>query len=140
MLIYTTNSSRSRLSRPFPSFAVLSVEKPSKAAAGEAEGGDEEEEACPEPDHWGPDCQCFEDDTAYFSNNHRLGSENPQPSRVACQESCAETPECNYWTWGKGSPMGPCYLKTKRENVTPGLKDYVSGAKNCKLPETMGLG
>ena len=33
---------------------------------------------------------------------------------------------------------GPCYLKTARENVTPGLADYVSGSKHCALPEQRG--
>ena len=33
---------------------------------------------------------------------------------------------------------GPCYLKTARDNVTPGLDSYVSGSKHCKLPEAEG--
>lgn len=81
-----------------------------------------------------PNCVCYEEDTAYFGNNARVGSDNPQPSMAACQKSCAADSSCEFWTWGKGTPTGPCYLKTKRENVTPNLKSYVSGSKNCRLP------
>ena len=82
-----------------------------------------------------PSCSCVEDNTAYFGNNARVGSSNPQPSRAACARSCREHPECQFWTWGKGSPMGPCYLKHSRDNVSPGLNSYVSGSKLCVLPE-----
>ena len=66
------------------------------------------------------------------------GQENFQPSRAACQRACAQHPTCEFWTWGKGEPRGPCYLKTARDNVTPGLDSYVSGSKHCKLPEAEG--
>ncbi len=79
-----------------------------------------------------PECSCFEDDTAYFGNNHLIGHENMKKSARECQLSCEETEECNYWTWGKGRPEGPCYLKTKRENVRGNLTSYVSGSKKCK--------
>ena len=94
---------------------------------------------CPEGT-WGtpPSCSCVEDNTAYFGNNARVGSSNPQPSRAACARSCREHPECQFWTWGKGSPMGPCYLKHSRDNVSPGLASYVSGSKLCVLPESEG--
>ena len=94
---------------------------------------------CPK-DYFGspPECKCYEDNTAYFGNNEVTGSDNPQPSRVACQRSCAQHPTCQYWTWGKGEPTGPCYLKSARDNVTPGLSTYVSGTKHCKLPEAQG--
>ena len=94
---------------------------------------------CPEGT-WGtpPSCSCVEDNTAYFGNNARVGSSNPQPSRAACARSCREHPECQFWTWGKGSPMGPCYLKHSRDNVSPGLTSYVSGSKLCVLPESEG--
>ena len=82
-----------------------------------------------------PSCSCVEDNTAYFGNNARVGSSNPQSSRAACARSCREHPECQFWTWGKGSPMGPCYLKHSRDNVSPGLNSYVSGSKLCVLPE-----
>ena len=90
---------------------------------------------CP-PDTYGPECACFEDETAYFGNNERLGNENPQPSRHACQQSCQHHPSCLFWTWGKAEPTGPCYLKTKRDNVGYNLTNYVSGNKFCKLPES----
>ena len=95
--------------------------------------------SCPEGT-WGspPSCSCVEDNTAYFGNNARVGSSNPQPSRAACARSCREHPECQFWTWGKGSPMGPCYLKHSRDNVSPGLTSYVSGSKLCVLPESEG--
>jgi hypothetical protein len=89
---------------------------------------------CPEGTY-GDDCSCFEDNAAYFGNNDRLGNENPQPSRHACQQSCQHHPGCKFWTWGKAEPTGPCYLKTKRENVGYNLTSYVSGNKFCKLPE-----
>lgn len=94
---------------------------------------------CPK-DYFGspPECKCYEDNTAYFGNNEVTGSDNPQPSRGACQRSCAQHPTCQFWTWGKGEPTGPCYLKSARENVTPGLSTYVSGSKHCKLPEAQG--
>ena len=92
--------------------------------------------SCP-PGHFGtpPACSCVEDNTAYFGNNARVGSSNPQPSRAACARSCREHPECEFWTWGKGEPMGPCYLKHSRDNVSPGLPSYVSGSKHCRLEE-----
>ena len=80
-----------------------------------------------------PNCFCYEEDTAYFGNNAKVGSDNPQPSKEACQQSCAASPDCQFWTWGRGTPTGPCYLKTKRENATPNLKSYVSGSKHCDL-------
>ncbi|QQP37700.1 Uncharacterized protein FKW44_018076, partial [Caligus rogercresseyi] len=86
-------------------------------------------------DHKARDDPCLEDNTAYFGNNYRIGSENPQPSRLACRESCANHPECLYWTWGKGDPTGPCYLKTARMNVQTNISHYVSGSKLCILPE-----
>ena len=58
--------------------------------------------------------------------------------RSACRRSCAEHSECSYWTWGKGTPTGPCYLKTSRDGVTHGMTDYVSGSKGCLLPEDKG--
>ena len=85
-----------------------------------------------------PECKCYEDNTAYFGNNVQVGSDNHQASRAACQRSCAQHPTCQYWTWGKGTPTGPCYLKTARDNVTPGLDSYVSGSKHCTLPEAKG--
>ena len=40
------------------------------------------------------ECVCYEDNTAYFGNNHRFGAENPQLSRLSCQNSCESHPEC----------------------------------------------
>ncbi len=91
---------------------------------------------CP-PDTYGEGCTCFEDNTAYFGNNIRIGNDNPQPSRLACQQSCENHPSCTHWTWGKATPTGPCYLKTKRENVGHNLDSYVSGSKLCQLPEAV---
>ena len=94
---------------------------------------------CADPGtQFGSDCACFEDNTAYFGNNRVVGSENPQPSRSACRRSCAEHAECAYWTWEKGTPTGPCYLKTSRDRVTHGMTAYVSGTKGCLLPEDKG--
>jgi hypothetical protein len=53
-------------------------------------------------------------------------------SARACAQACLQHADCNYWTWGKGSPEGPCYLKTKRENVRSGLPSYISGTKECR--------
>ena len=40
-----------------------------------------------------PHCKCYEDNTAYFGNNFgNNGWGNRQPSRAACQRSCAEHP------------------------------------------------
>ena len=86
-------------------------------------------------------CVCFEDNTAYFGNNHRFGAENPQFDRLGCQRSCEAHPECKYWTFSKPSVAGEeglCYLKTKRENMKFNLTDYVSGTKHCRLPEWQG--
>ena len=86
-------------------------------------------------------CVCFEDNTAYFGNNHRFGAENPQFDRLGCQRSCESHPECNYWTFNKPSEAGEeglCYLKTKRRNMKYNLTDYVSGSKKCRLPEWQG--
>ena len=94
---------------------------------------------CPPGRFSPPDCLCYEEDTAYFGNNHVTGHENPTSSRSECQRSCAKTPECQFWTWGVGEPTGPCYLKTARENVRRNLTSYVSGTKDCRLPEDKGL-
>ena len=59
-------------------------------------------------------------------------------SRSACRRSCAKHRECSYWTWRKGTPTGPCYLKTSRDGVRHGMTDYVSGSKGCLLPEDKG--
>ena len=59
------------------------------------------------------------------------GTSNLQPSKEACASSCRELEGCRFWTWGKSSPLGPCYLKTARENVTPGLAGFVSGSREC---------
>ena len=100
-------------------------------------------EKCP-AGHFGPKCLCFEDNTAYYGNNHRFGDENPQKTRLECQRSCEAHPSCQFWTFRKPDPKnvangGLCYLKTKRENVTPNVTDYVSGSKGCKLPEWTGI-
>ena len=87
-------------------------------------------------------CLCYEENTAYYGNNHRFGDENPQETRLACQRSCEAHPSCHFWTFRKpleGEDSGLCYLKTKRENVTPNVTDYVSGSKGCKLPEWTGI-
>ena len=95
---------------------------------------------CP-ADHWGPQCLCFEDNTAYYGNNHRFGDENPQKTRLDCQQSCEFHPSCEYWTFRKpieSGEAGLCYLKLKRENVRSNVTDYVSGSKTCRLPEWTG--
>ena len=87
------------------------------------------------------DCVCFEDNTAYFGNNHRFGAENPQFDRLGCQKSCEAHPDCKFWTFSKPSKKGDeglCYLKTKRKNMKYNLTDYVSGTKQCQLPEWQG--
>ena len=104
-------------------FSGKKKEKPSRPAA----------PRCPPSAVTGPpECACAEDNTAYFGNNHLVGHENMMPSARDCQRSCARTEECAYWTWGKGRPEGPCYLKTKRENVRANLTSYVSGSKGCE--------
>ena len=78
------------------------------------------------------ECVCYEDNTAYFGNNHRFGAENPQLSRLSCQNSCESHPECKFWTFSKpevDGEKGLCYLKTKRENMKFNLTDFVSGTK-----------
>ena len=75
---------------------------------------------------------CYEENTAYFGNNHKMGPENPQKTRLDCQQSCESHDSCHYWTF---HTSGLCYLKVKRENVTPNLTSYVSGSKFCRLPE-----
>ena len=96
--------------------------------------------SCP-PNHWGPLCLCFEENTAYYGNNHIFGHENPKKSRIDCQQSCEFDSNCNFWTFRKPVQRGGqgfCYLKTKRENVTNNIAIYVSGTKNCQLPEWTG--
>lgn len=110
------------------------TETPSFPDQTKAEASQIEPFKCPDGTY-GDDCACFEDNAAYFGNNDRLGNENPQPSRHACQQSCQHHPSCKFWTWGKAEPTGPCYLKTKRDNVGYNLTSYVSGNKFCKLPE-----
>ena len=89
---------------------------------------------CADPlTQFGIDCACFEDDTAYFRNNIVMGQNNPQPSRLACQQSCAQQAGCAYWTWDKR--LHWCYLKTSSAGVTHNVPQYVSGSKRCLLPE-----
>ena len=87
---------------------------------------------------------CFEENTAYYGNNHKFGHENRLKTRLDCQKSCESNSECNFWTfynpkgpWNHQMPgfLGYCYLKRKRENVTPDSVGYVSGSKYCQLPE-----
>ena len=84
---------------------------------------------------------CYEENTAYYGNNLIYGHENPKKSRMDCQQSCQFNLNCNFWTFRKpdhrGS-LGLCYLKTKRENVSNNVSSYVSGSKNCQLPEWTG--
>jgi type VI protein secretion system component Hcp len=103
------------------------------------------------PDQWGTECLCYEDNTAYYGNNHRFGDENPQKTRLDCQQSCQFHPSCHYWTFRKPIKKasagiveaeaggGLCYLKLKRDNVNPNVTDYVSGSKFCQLPEWTGI-
>ena len=76
---------------------------------------------------------CFEDDTIYIVANIVMGQNNPQPSRLACQQSCAQQAGCAYWTWDKR--LHWCYLKTSSAGVTHNMPQYVSGSKRCLLPE-----
>ena len=80
--------------------------------------------------------KCWEDNYAYYYNTIP-GSMSYQPSRSACQQACAEHYGCSYWTWRKGSAMGECYLKTSRagRQLATG---FVSGTKDCNLPEEKG--
>ena len=90
---------------------------------------------CADPlTQFGNDCACFEDNTAYFENNIVMGWRNPQPSRSACQKSCARHRRCLFWTWEK-MRRGWCYLKTSRAGVKHNKHTYVSGSKGCLLPE-----
>ena len=84
---------------------------------------------------------CYEENTAYYGNNLIYGHENPKKSRMDCQQSCQFNLNCNFWTFRKPAhrgTLGLCYLKTKRENVSNNVSSYVSGSKNCQLPEWTG--
>merc|ERR1719369_321751 len=120
-------------------FSVLCQHANARGTMYEVTGKPEPSVTCP-PGYFGkpPSCSCFEDNTAYFGNNAKFGLDNLQPSRLACQKSCMDHPKCEFWTWGKGTPVGPCYLKHTRDNVTPGLDRYISGSKQCPLPEVTG--
>ena len=88
-----------------------------------------------------PSCSCFEDNTAYYENNVKMGENNLQPSRLACQQSCSDHSECEFWTWAKRTkrtPGGYCYLIHNRANWTFATEHYVSGSKHCMLPEAKG--
>ena len=80
---------------------------------------------------------CFEDNIAYMGNNIVMGVDNPQPSRSACQKSCKENPDCEFWTWVKSDDR--CYLKDAcdGDNITQD-DTYVFGSKDCSLPEDKG--
>merc|ERR1712215_190807 len=120
-------------------FSVLCQHANARGTIYEVTGKPEPLVTCP-PGYFGkpPSCSCFEDNTAYFGNNAKFGFDNLQPSRLACQKSCMDHPKCEFWTWGKGTPVGQCYLKHTRDNVTPGLDRYISGSKQCPLPEVTG--
>ena len=85
-------------------------------------------------------CVCFEEGIAYNGNNVVLGKHNKQKSRYDCQQSCAKSDSCQYWTWlppatnNRTDYKRRCYLKSKRENFIQS-SEYVSGSKNCPLPE-----
>ena len=79
--------------------------------------------------------KCWEDNTAYYGNNIP-DSMSYQPSTSACQQLCAEHSRCSYWTWGRRA--GECYLKTSddgRMSMSPMTDVYVSGTKDCNVPE-----
>merc|ERR1712215_76650 len=120
-------------------FSVLCQHANARGTMYEVTGKPEPSVTCP-PGYFGkpPSCSCFEDNTAYYGNNAKFGFDNLQPSRLACQKSCMDHPKCEFWTWGKGTPVGPCYLKHTRDNETPGLDRYISGSKQCPLPEVTG--
>ena len=74
---------------------------------------------------------CF-DNIKYTGNNI---IDISQPSHLACQKTCYDKSGCEFWTWSKLTHM--CYLKHRKGNVTPD-SSYVSGSKNCQLPEAIG--
>ena len=78
----------------------------------------------------------MEEGYAYYYNTIP-GGMSYQPSRLACQQACAEHDGCSYWTWRKGSAMGECFLKTSRAGRELAT-DFVSGTKDCNLPEEKG--
>jgi len=85
-------------------------------------------------------CVCFDEGIAYNGNNVVLGKHNKRQSRYDCQQSCAKSDSCKYWTWlppatnNRTDYKRRCYLKSKRENFIQS-SEYVSGSKNCRLPE-----
>ena len=85
-------------------------------------------------------CVCFEDNTRYVYNDVRQGWKKPKQSQFACQQSCQANRKCEFWTFKKPSANGRkglCFYKRKRANVESNHL-FVSGAKNCKLPEGQG--
>merc|ERR1712215_521326 len=106
---------------------------------GKTKGYETKGKICP-PGYFGepPNCECSVDNIAYMGNNIVMGVNNIQPSKYACQKSCQDNPNCDFWTWGKSGPTkGRCYLKDARENLTP-TDDYMSGSKQCKIPNDPG--
>ena len=85
---------------------------------------------------FGSDCNCFEDNTAYRGHKINDAKRNMQPSRSACQKSCAKHPRCTHWTWAKRGAW--CSLKSGRAGVLHGRTRFVSGSKDCLLPEDEG--
>ena len=86
-------------------------------------------------------CVCFEDNAVYFHNVVKHDGDTHQSSRLACQQSCKEHPECKFWSFEKLSANkkeGLCVLRTKRANIKYNWPKFVSGAKNCQLPEWQG--
>ena len=92
---------------------------------------------CSDPaNQFGSDCTCFEDNTAYIGNN--IKTQTDCPSRSTCQKSCANNYQCKFWSFEEKQNSGICYMKTRRGGVTHGMNNYVSGSKNCRMPEDGG--
>lgn len=89
-----------------------------------------------------PSCTCVEDNTDYYPLGGADTTELKQPSQQACQETCANNPECMFWTFykkGESHYKGLCLMKSSRgDEKTGNEKDAVSGAKNCSMPDEKG--
>ena len=64
----------------------------------------------------------------------RQVAELPVSPRLECQRSCAGNRNCQFWKWRKKG-MGFCYLMSDLDRVDRGTKMFVSGSRDCVLPE-----
>ena len=70
---------------------------------------------------------------------------NQKRNRRSCEQSCRQTPGCNYWVYVSRKERdtriaGACYLKENKVSVRTNVKKRTSGPRNCNGNSNGGNG